>query len=109
MEPATRTEGAPQPRLMFDRTDWSKVGQKIQENMTLPPRIESRQKLDKTVDNFINITVEAVKEYTPLAKPSLHAKRWFNPDLKKQQAEHNKSRRRWQSSCAVKGKDDPVT
>jgi hypothetical protein len=97
------------PRLQYERTDWNRVGQQIQENLETPSRIDTREELEQTVDNLINATVATVKNHTPLARPSPYAKRWFNPDLKRQQIEHNKTRRCWQSSCATRGKDDTIT
>ena len=98
-----------QPRLQYERTDWGKAGQQIQRNANIPARIRSKEDLDQVAKGFIDTVSTAIKDHTPLAKPSPYAKRWFNPDLKKQQIELNKTRRKWQSSCATKGKDDPVT
>lgn len=44
-----------------------------------------------------------------MAKPSPYSKRWFTPDLKEQQREVNKTRRKWQESYAEKGRQDPMS
>jgi hypothetical protein len=75
----------------------------------LPQEIASKEQLDQAVEKLIQTTMKAVEEHTPVAKPSPYAKRWFSPELKSQQVEVNKTRRRWQKSCAREGKDHPTT
>jgi len=72
----------PRPRLQFERTDWEKAGQYVQENVELPSGIEAIEELEGAVENLISTTIDAVKDNTPLAKPSQYWKRWFNPELR---------------------------
>lgn len=55
-----------QPQLMYERTDWSRVDQKIRENVEPSPRIGSREELDYIVKNFITI-------YQAMVQPGLEA------------------------------------
>jgi hypothetical protein len=52
---SSRRRGS-RPRLQFERTDWNKVGQYIQSNIKMPPRIETKEEPDEVVDSLINIT-----------------------------------------------------
>jgi ribonuclease HI len=96
-------------RHAFDRADWASIGRMIQSNIDQTQEIENENGLDHVVNDLIQATSDAVKKHTPVAKPSPYAKRWFTPELKTQQMEVNRTRRRWQESCAVSGKDHPTT
>ena len=85
------------------------MGQQIRREFNTPPTITTKGELDAAVNKLIDTTITAVKDHTPMSRPSPYAKRWFNPDLKTQQVEHNKCRRRWQTSCATRGKDHRAT
>ena len=98
-----------QARLAFDRADWASIGQMIQTSLRQPQEIETNDQLDRTVGDLIQAASTAVKKYTPAARPSPYTKRWFTPELKPQQVEVNRARRRWQKSCACRGKDHPAT
>jgi ribonuclease HI len=67
------------------------------------------QALDAMVEKLTEETARAVDRHTPDLRPSPYAKRWFTADLKSQQKEVNRARRRWQESCATIGRDDPYT
>jgi hypothetical protein len=47
-----------------------------------------------------------VERHTLLARSSPYSKQWFTPELKMQPKEVNRIRRRWQNSCANKGRED---
>lgn len=49
---------------------------------------------------------EVVSKQVPATRPSPYAKRWFSPDLKMQQLEVNRLRRKWQERCASSGRTD---
>jgi hypothetical protein len=71
--------------------------------------VGSADQLDQTVNSPIKGTMMAVNRFTPLARPFPYSKRWFTPDLKMQQREVNKARRKWQGGCATRGKEDVTT
>lgn len=96
-----------QPRKAYERADWSKIGKEIQMKLGDIGEIVSQQCLDETVDELITVVEGEVNKHVPETRPSPYAKRWFNPDLKIQQSEVNKLRRKWQECCASSGRDDP--
>jgi hypothetical protein len=65
--------------------------------------------LEQTVSSLVEGTTMAVNRFTLLARPCPYSKRWFTPELKIQQREVNKARRKWQESCATKGREDVTT
>ena len=71
------------------------------------PHVESIDQLEHTADDLIATTIAAVDKHTPHAKPSPYSKRWFTPELKIQQREVNRLRRKWQESCANTGPVHP--
>jgi hypothetical protein len=73
------------------------------------PRMDTEGQLDQTVNDLIEATQAAVEEHTPPARPCPYSKRWFTPDLKKQQVEVNRARRKWQDSCARRGRNNIIT
>jgi hypothetical protein len=76
--------------------------------LQLPP-IQTEAKLDDAVAQLISCTSFAIDSHTPTAKPSPYSKRWFTPDLKIQQCEVNRVQRKWQESCAERGRHDEVS
>lgn len=81
----------------------------IQTTIGRLPAIDTREQLDEAVAQVIQATTAAVEKYTPLKRPSPYAKRWFTPELKAQQSEVNRLRRKWQKSCAERGREHPTT
>ena len=81
----------------------------IQATVTQPREIESEEQLDQAVGSLIQATIKAVEKHVPVSKPSPYAKRWFSPDLKRQQVDVSRTRRKWQESHAEKGRDHPTT
>tara|TARA_R110002060_G_scaffold43934_6_gene55312 strand:+ start:1420 stop:1734 length:315 start_codon:yes stop_codon:yes gene_type:complete len=77
--------------------------------LNLQDQITCAEQLDEEVGKFINTVSTIVKDLTPIANPCPYSKRWFTPELKRQQKEHNKLRRAWQAGCATQGKDHPNT
>ena len=69
-------------------------------------QIVSQQQLDAAVDELLASVQEVVSKQVPATRPSPYAKRWFNPDLKRQQSEVNSLRRKWQERCASSGRTD---
>ena len=105
----TRRNPTVKTRKAYDRADWEKIGWEVWRLMRpweAPTTIEA---LDATVEKLTKATARAVDRHTPDLRPSPYAKRWFTADLKSQQKEVNRARRRWQESCATIGPDDPYT
>jgi ribonuclease HI len=71
--------------------------------------IQSSTELDRVVEKLISCTTKAIDQHTPEMKPSPYAKRWFSPELKLQQGEVNRARRKWQESCATRGRQHAVS
>ncbi|THC88516.1 hypothetical protein EYZ11_012034 [Aspergillus tanneri] len=94
---------------MYDRADWPKIGQTVQTALEPWPIVNSKAELDHIVARLILLTSEAIKQHTPLARPCPYSKRWFTPELKTNQAETNRARRKWQESCASRGSHDPYS
>ena len=107
LQPATRPEAS--PRKAFDRTDWNKVGQDVRAAVDNTEPIVSTTQLDTMVSRLTRAVQRAVEDHTPLMRPSPYSKRWFTPELKQQQRDTNRLRRKWQASCASRGKDDEQT
>lgn len=103
---AQRTATA-KTRKAFDRADWANIGKEILELIGEQMEIYSIEALDTAVEKLTKITASAINKHTPDLRPSPYAKRWFTPDLKHQQNEVNRLRRRWQESCAEAGRDNP--
>jgi len=99
----------PSPRKAYDRTDWAKVGKDVLAAIEPSEPIASTTQLDAKVDKLIRAVQQAVEKHAPLLRPSPYSKRWFTPELKQQQASVNKARRKWQESCATRGKNDEQT
>ena len=96
------------PKKAYDRADWPCMGTKIQAKLQHGGQIESRQQLDEAVAELTTLVQQEIDKCVPTARPSPYAKRWFTPELKVQQVEVNKARRRWQERCASHGRADPV-
>ena len=103
-----RLDQAPTRRL-YQNTDWEEVGKRLHTELNLPDQITHAEQLDEEVGKFINTVSTIVNDLTPTANPCPYSKRWFTPELKRQQKEHNKLRRAWQSGCTTRGKDHPIT
>jgi hypothetical protein len=67
--------------------------------------IKTRPALDEAVERLTEITASAVENHTPDRRPTPYSKRWFTPELKVQQTEVNHLRRKWQESCAERGRE----
>lgn len=96
-------------RKAYTRADWTKIGHEIQEQIGPWKEIKTRPTLDGTVQKLIDATTEVVNRHTPDTRPTPYSKRWFTPDLKYQQTNVNKVRRKWQQSCAMLGCEHPST
>jgi ribonuclease HI len=92
-------------RKAYERADWDKIGAEVLLRMGPWKEIKTRPALDKVVERLTEITASAVESHTPNRRPSPYSKRWFTPDLKVQQTEVNRLRRKWQESCAEHGRD----
>ncbi|EGD99960.1 hypothetical protein TESG_08624 [Trichophyton tonsurans CBS 112818] len=97
------------PRRAYERANWEKIGQAVQEALDPLPEIGSREELEQAVERLVATTTGALDRHVPTAKPSPYSKRWFTPELKAQQGEANRARRRWQESCATRGPHDAQT
>lgn len=99
----------PKPKRNFDRADWEKIGLTVQTLMSPRPTISSGSDLELAAEKLVKSTVTAIEQHTPLMRPSPYSKRWFTPELKQQQQEANRARRKWQESCVTRGSGDPCT
>jgi len=97
------------PRRAYQRADWEKIGLMVQRLMEPLPSITSGMELESAVERLITATITAIERFTPYTRPSPYSKRWFTPELKDQQREVNHARRKWQKSCADRGRQDPST
>lgn len=95
------------PRKAYDRAEWDKIGDDVNQQMGPWKDIKTRPALDAVVQKLIQATSRAVDQFTLNTRPTPYSKRWFTPDLKVQQVEVNQTRRRWQASCAELGRDHP--
>jgi hypothetical protein len=82
------------PRRNYERAKWDQIGRTIQDLLVPWPTIASERELDTTVERLILTTNSAINQFTPLAQPSSYSKQWFTPELKEQQREVNRARRR---------------
>ncbi|KEY84146.1 hypothetical protein BA78_6132, partial [Aspergillus fumigatus] len=91
------------PKRAYDKANWARIGQKILEVMGPLPGIHSNSDLDTATEKLVQSTAAVINQEVPTQKPSPYSKRWFTPELKTQQIEVNRARRRWQDSCATLG------
>ncbi|KAF7118717.1 hypothetical protein CNMCM5793_008337 [Aspergillus hiratsukae] len=94
-------------RKAYERADWDKIGAEVLLQMGPWKEIKTRPALDETVERLTEITASAVENHIPNRRPTPYSKRWFTPDLKVQQTEVNRLRRKWQKSCAEHGRNHP--
>lgn len=59
------------------------------------------------MESLAKTTLNAANKHTPDLQPSPYAKRWSTTNLKHQQVEVNRPRRRWQEIRAETGRNDP--
>lgn len=97
----------PKPRRAYDRADGEKIGLAVKTAIEPQDTIRNNRDLELTVERLIRSTSSAIEKYTPVLRPSPYSKRWFTPELKHQQREVNRARRRWQNSCAMQGRLHP--
>ncbi|KAJ5240343.1 reverse transcriptase [Penicillium citrinum] len=96
-------------RKLYDRADWARIGEEVTRQMSPWKEIKTRPTLDRVVESLTAAMAQAVGRFTPDTRPTPYSKRWFTPDLKVQQVEVNQLRRRWQASCAERGRDHAST
>lgn len=106
-----RVEQRPEttPRRAYKQAEWAKIGAMIHSHMSGAPKIQTKGELDQAVKTLIDITTTAIGKHIPIAKPSPYSKRWFTRQLKTELKEVNKSRRKYQRSCARNGRQHPRT
>jgi ribonuclease HI len=92
-------------RKAYERADWDKIGAEVLQRIGPWKEIRTRPALDEIVERLTEITASAVENHTPNRRPTPYSKRWFTPDLKIQQTEVNRLRRKWQESCAEHGRN----
>ena len=93
------------PRKAYERANWGKIGAEVLQQMGPWKEVRTRPALDEIVERLTEATASAVEDHTPNRRPTPYSKRWFTPELKVQQTEVNKLRRKWQESCAEHGRD----
>jgi hypothetical protein len=97
------------PRKAYDRADWEKIGKETQDLFEGPGELDSTEALDTAVERLTRTTANAVDKHAPDLRPSPYSKRWFTADLKAQEKDVNRLRRKWQESCAEVGRADSRT
>ena len=93
-----------QARKAYDRADWDKIGGEVLRLMGPWKDVKTRPALDDAVERLVEATAAAVDTCTPDLRPTPYSKCWFTADLKTQQTEVNRLRRKWQESCAELGR-----
>ncbi|KAI3049910.1 hypothetical protein CBS147353_11666 [Aspergillus niger] len=104
-----RSKPSTKARKAYERADWSRIGEEVTRRMNPWRQIKTRPTLDRVVEELTSATAQAVDRFTPDTRPAPYSKRWFTPHLKAQQVEVNQLRRRWQTSCAQRGKEHAST
>jgi hypothetical protein len=99
----------PKPKRVYERADWAKIRSLIQDTLQPWPPLGSVTELEQAVEKMILSTTAAIERYIPIAKRCPYSKRSFAPELKIQQMEVNRARRKWQENCATKGPQHPDT
>jgi hypothetical protein len=94
------------PKRAYDRADWDKIGEEVRLQTESWPAPTTTTTLDEIVGKLTEATSVAIGKHTPLLRPTPYSKRWFTPDLKEQQTILNRTRRKWQESCAALGRED---
>lgn len=72
-------------------------------------KLDSNIQIEVTAESLTEAVSNAIEQHVPANRPSPYSKRWFTPDMKDSQREVNRTRRRWQPSCAQSGPDHPDT
>lgn len=98
-------EPAAKARKAYDRADWNNMGDEVLRKMGPWKEVKTRPALDEIVERLTEATATAANNFTPNVRPTPYSKRWFTPDLKVQQTEVNRLRRKRQQSCAELGRD----
>lgn len=95
-----KRNAAPKARRAYERADWDQIREEVrgEAKSWSPPTTTAA--LDEAVEKLTIATTAAIYKHTPLLQPTWYSKRWFTPDLKEQQIELNRTRRKWQGSCA---------
>ena len=93
----------PLARKAYKRADWARIGAMVHSRMSDRVQIETTEELEEAVKTLIETTTAAIDKHVPAAEPCPYSKRWFSPELKAQQREVNKTRRKYQGSCARLG------
>jgi len=70
------------PKFILAKADWVKINRDIGRRLPpVPDQCQSDTDFDTQVATFTEIISTAVRTYTPRAKPSPYAKRWWTEDL----------------------------
>jgi ribonuclease HI len=104
-----QTKPTTKGRKAYERADWTKIGEEIIRLMGPWRDIKTRPSLDRIVEKLTSATAQAVDRFTPDTRPTPYSKRWFTPELKVQQVEVNRLRRKWQAKCAELGREHDQT
>jgi hypothetical protein len=92
-------------RKAYDRAGWHRIADEVHRQLGPWKEVKTRPALDEAVERLTEATITAVDRFTPNLRPTPYSKRWFTPDLKIQQTEVNRLRRKWQESCAELGRN----
>jgi len=71
-------------KLMYNRTDWSRVNKEIEERLPATPEAgaqNTEEDLERLAQMFGRVVRTAVINHTPRAQPSPYAKRWWTEEL----------------------------
>jgi Endonuclease-reverse transcriptase len=97
------------PKRDYHRADWEKIRRTVQTLMQPWPTITSNTDLELAIEKLVKSSVTAIEQHTPLLRPSPYSKRWFTPELKHEQQEVNRARRKWQESSHLRRSKMPQT
>ncbi|KAK6987876.1 Endonuclease/exonuclease/phosphatase, partial [Favolaschia claudopus] len=86
------------PRPLFRETDWEKFHEVLGSRMTARPvaleKLDSPQLIDDAVTTLTEHFQEALKQATPVSKPSPYARRWWTKALSELRKRFHKAERR---------------
>jgi len=96
----TRTIQTPpsEPAFNFTKTNWKEFNKRLKLHLLPLANLsyKTRAGIDKYTEQLVNAIISAVKETTPLTKPSPHSKRWWTEQLTQLKREANRLRKVYQ-------------
>ena len=84
-----------QPKPLFKNAPWNQIRERVKEQLSMTTRPADTQ---AQADRLLQTVETAVKDLTPLSKPSTYAKRWWTQDLTSLRDTYTKLRNRARST-----------